>query len=125
LRFAGRPETVTYCHCNDCRRWTGAPVAAFAAFSPSDMTASPPLGSGTSHAPGVQRWNCQQCGSPLAARFDYLPAQVYVPLGVIDQADELPPQVHCHVDSAYPWLHITDDLDRFGASGRNRLNNSD
>ena len=89
------------------------------------MEVTPPLDAPRSHAPGVFRWNCNQCGSPLAASFDYLPDQVYVPLGLIDQADELPPKVHCHVDSAYPWLHISDDLDRFGASGRNRLNGID
>ena len=55
------------------------------------------------------------------ATYDYLPDQTYVPLGVLDQADTLAPQLHCHADSALPWLHIDDDLPRSAASGRDTL----
>jgi hypothetical protein len=65
---------------------------------------------------------CPKCGSPLAASYDYLPGQTYVPIGVLDQADQFAPEQHSHADSALPWLHITDDLPRFSASGRGRLN---
>ncbi|MEO0401072.1 MAG: GFA family protein [Pseudomonadota bacterium] len=113
--------TVAYCHCTDCRRWTGAPVAAFAAFLRSDLVAAPALAPPLEHAPGVERWTCPKCGSPLAARFDYLPDQVYVPLGIIDQADRLAPVLHSHADSALPWLHIDDDTPRAPASARDVL----
>ncbi|MDO6478464.1 GFA family protein [Shimia thalassica] len=116
------PLTVAYCHCSDCRRWTGAPAAAFAAFDVKELKTSPTQGQGVSHHPGVTRWNCQNCGSPLMATFDYLPDQVYVPLGLIDQADNLPPRIHCHAESAFSWLHISDDLERAKASGRETLN---
>ncbi len=116
------PLTVAYCHCSDCRRWTGAPVAAFAAFSKDALHTTPELDRGTSHAPGVTRWNCAACGSPLAAQFAYLPDQVYVPTGLLDQAANFPPQIHCHEDARYPWLHISDDLKRTGQSARDQLN---
>ena len=56
------------------------------------------------------------------ATFDYLPEQVYVPLGVLDQADQLAPEVHCHADKTLPWLHIEDETDRIAGSGRASLN---
>jgi hypothetical protein len=118
------PLVVAYCHCSDCRRWTGAPVAAFAAFPITSFTATPPQNSPTSHAPGVTRWNCLACGSPLMARFEYLPDQIYVPLGLIDQAADLPPQLHCHADAAFPWLQISDDAPRAAGSGRDSLNDA-
>ena len=34
------PQTIAYCHCTDCRRITGAPVAAFAAFAENAVRAS-------------------------------------------------------------------------------------
>lgn len=125
LHSGNPPLTVAYCHCSDCRRWTGAPVGAFAAFRATDLSSTPNQGPGVSHTAGVTRWNCPSCGSPLMATFDYLPDQVYVPLGLIDQADRLPPRIHCHADSAYPWLHIEDTLERASASGRNTLNAAD
>ncbi|MEO0632559.1 MAG: GFA family protein [Pseudomonadota bacterium] len=122
LSFVAPPQTVAYCHCNDCRRWTGGPVAAFAAFDRSALRATPPLGEPLRPATGVERWSCPTCGSPLAARFDYLPTQVYVPLGILDQIDTLPPALHCHAGSAPPWLHIVDDLPRHAGSARSSLN---
>ncbi len=70
---------------------------------------------------GVRRWTCETCGSPLAAAFDYLAGQVYVPLGIIDQADALAPVLHSHANSALPWLHIEDDLPRSPGTARTRL----
>ncbi|WP_132858688.1 GFA family protein [Shimia isoporae] len=118
------PTTVAYCHCSDCRRWTGAPLPAFAAFGATDLTVSPEQDAGVSHSEGVTRWNCHSCGSPLMARFEYLPDQVYVPLGLLDQAADLPPALHCHSEAAYPWLHVDDDIPRITGTARDTLNNA-
>lgn len=115
------PSTVSYCHCTDCRRLSGAPVAAFAAFQEGAVQFHAPLGPPVSYAPGVSRWFCASCGSQLAARYDYLPGQTYVPLGLIDQAEDFPPVMHCHADARLSWLHISDDLERHAGSGRNTL----
>ena len=122
LTLNGAPLTVAYCHCRDCRRWTGAAAAAFAAFDRSGLDQD--LGAPRIGTPGVERWNCPDCGSPLAAAFDYLPGQVYIPVGIIDQADALHPALHCHADSALPWLHIGDALPRETGSARATLNAS-
>ncbi|MCP4822328.1 MAG: GFA family protein [Shimia sp.] len=124
LRSDALPATVAYCHCSDCRRWTGAPLPAFAAFNTADMTTTPDQGAGVSHVKGVTRWNCAACGSPLMARFEYLPNQVYVPLGLLDQAADLPPALHCHADAAYPWLRVKDDAPRITGSARDTLNDT-
>ncbi|WP_299201435.1 GFA family protein [uncultured Tateyamaria sp.] len=113
------PFTVAYCHCDDCRRWTGAPVAAFAAFDRADVIAQLP--DAFRGAAGVERWTCPTCHAPLGAAFDYLPDQIYVPIGIIDQAEQLAPAMHSHSGSALPWLHIDDDLPRADASARDAL----
>ncbi|MBB5514211.1 hypothetical protein FHS89_000209 [Rubricella aquisinus] len=114
------PQTAAYCHCTDCRRLTGAPVAAFAAFAAADVTY---LDAAThlKMSDDVERWHCGRCGSALASWFSYLPDQIYVPLGVLDAAGSLAPTVHCHADSALPWLHIADDLPRVMGSAREVL----
>ncbi len=122
LAASAAPLIVAYCHCTDCRRWTGAPLPAFAAFDEGTLSVEPALGAALEQVPGVQRWSCPQCGSPLVARFAYIPGQIYVPLGLLDQAANLPPGLHCHEDSRLPWLHIHDDLPRNAGSGRDALN---
>ncbi len=56
------------------------------------------------------------------ARFEYLPDQVYVPLGLIDQAADLPPRIQCHTDAALPWIHLGNDLEHASGSARDALN---
>ena len=85
------------------------------------MDYDPDPGAPVSHFKGVERWFCETCGSPLGARYDYLPGQVYVPLGLIDQAAELPPSLHSHSSSALPWLCIKDHLARQEHSARDAL----
>ncbi|WP_299546922.1 GFA family protein [uncultured Tateyamaria sp.] len=114
------PFTVAYCHCDDCRRWTGAPVAAFAAFDRADVIVQ--LRDAFRGAAGVERWTCPTCHAPLGSAFDYLPDQIYVPIGIIDQAEQLAPAMHSHAGSTLPWLHIDDDLPRSDASAREALN---
>ena len=115
------PLQIAYCHCTDCRRVTGAPVAAFAAFETSTVTLTPDVTTTSPLTNSVKRRFCPSCGSPLTAEFAYLPKQVYVPLGLLDQADELPPELHCHTDSALKWLHIQDDTKRFAGTARDTL----
>lgn len=124
VEAAGLPLTVAYCHCTDCRRWTGAPVGAFAAFAEGALRLSP-VPEARSAVPGVRRWNCPACGSPLAARFEYLPGQVYVPLGILDDAASVAPVLHAHAGSQLPWLRIDDTLPRHLTSARDALTEGD
>ena len=96
-------------------------MGAFAAFKEADVTATPALGAPFSSVSGVERWRCAACGSPLAARFDYLPGQLYVPVGLLDDAGAFPPEIHCHAGSRLAWLHLDDDLPQTAGSGRETL----
>lgn len=119
------PRTVAYCHCADCRRVTGAPVAAFAAFDEGDVTFTPNEGRAVSIVEGVERRFCPACGSPISGRYGYLPGQVFVSLGLLDQAAELAPALHAHAGEALPWLRIDDALERFEATSRDVLDKPD
>ena len=122
IRATAPPAAVAYCHCTDCRRVTGAPVAAFAAFDNSVVTFSPNEGRAVNVNPGVTRNFCETCGSALAGRYDYLPGMVYIAVGLLDQADKFPPELHAHFNNKLIWLHIQDDLERHSGSARSQLN---
>lgn len=116
------PKTVTYCHCGDCRRVTGAPVAAFAAFSDETISFSPNAGREISINPGVTRSFCGTCGSPITGRYRYIPNTVYIGLGLFDHAEDYPPTLHSHESNRLDWLHIHDALERHSSSARTKLN---
>ncbi|MBF9029082.1 GFA family protein [Rhodobacterales bacterium HKCCE3408] len=115
------PLSVVYCHCQDCRRWSGAPVSCFAAFEEGEVTVSPSPRPPVSANPGVARWFCRACGSPVAAQFSYLPGQIYVPIGILDQAGELYPDFHGFEAERLPWLHIADSAERMDGTVRARV----
>lgn len=116
------PQTVTYCHCRDCRRVTGAPVAAFAEFEGTALTFTPNAGREISITPGVTRTFCDACGSPISGRYDYLPNTVYISVGLLDQVDDFAPELHGHDASRVAWLHVDDTLPRYTGSARDQLN---
>ncbi len=124
LESAAEPQVVTYCHCSDCKRWTGAPAPVFAAFETAALSLNGPVQE-FSAPPGVTppkviRWTCTACGSPLAASFDYLPDQLYVPLGVLEEMDSLAPTMHCHAQARAGWLE-QDGLPEAQGTGRDAL----
>ncbi|MEM1384109.1 MAG: GFA family protein [Pseudomonadota bacterium] len=121
FRATAWPTAVAYCHCIDCRRVTGAPVAAFAAFPEGAVVFLPNEGRSIEANSGALRSFCANCGSSLTGRYAYLPGQVYVPLGIIDQADALPPQIHAHGSQCLSWLRIEDGLTRASDSARKTL----
>ena len=118
------PKTVTYCHCSDCRRVTGAPVAAFAAFDESALSVVPNEGKSVSLNPGVTRTFCEICGTSLTGRYSYLPGTVYIALGIIDQAEELVPELHGYESNRLSWLNIVDECKRCPGSARDDLNSA-
>jgi len=58
----------------------------------------------------------------LLAHFSYIPDQVFLPIGLINEAATLTPDLHAHAGSALPWLHLDDGLPRHAASSRDALN---
>ena len=121
LTLARPPSDCVYCHCSDCRRWTGAPVAAFLQAHPEDLKVDPDPGE-VEHVHGVERRACGTCGSPLTARFAYLENQVFIPVGILDDPDATAPSFHCHSNAQVAWLHLEDDLSRSEGSGLDVLN---
>ncbi|MEM9580574.1 MAG: GFA family protein [Pseudomonadota bacterium] len=116
------PLQVVFCHCGDCKRWTGAPAPAFAAFKDDASLWSPDMGAGVETNAGIRRWNCPSCASPIAATFHYIPGQIYVPLGVIDQGADLPAEFHCHGEHEWSSLCIKDGTPRHTGTASDTLN---
>jgi hypothetical protein len=85
----GRPNWTSYCHCESCRRATGAPVAAYAGFPVQAVRfpAGPPAEYGS--APGVRRGFCGRCGSPLSFTGDRWPGEIHLHLGSFDDCAAL------------------------------------
>ena len=110
VRFAaaGEPYHVSYCHCVDCRRASGAPVSAFVGFAADQISYE---GTPARFENGtVTRTFCSKCGSPLAYLDAKLLDDVYFAIGAMDRPDIFRPTKHAYVSQKLPYLHIDDGL---------------
>jgi hypothetical protein len=76
IRFVatGQPKGVYWCHCQSCRRHSGAPVSVFVAFEHAAFTGTKGEKTKFDSSPGrTRRGFCAKCGSTLtceSARLD-------------------------------------------------------
>lgn len=113
VRFeaSSEPLQVSYCHCSDCRRATGAPVSAFVGFLLDRVTIEGNTLKTFENGP-VTRSFCGNCGSPIAYVDARLENQIYLMLGIFDMPAYFRPTHHSHVREQLPFLHMPDGLPR-------------
>ena len=107
-RALGEPNWVGYCHCESCRRATGAPVTAYAGFERENVRWEAGERACFGSSPGVSRGFCARCGTPLTYEGARWPTEVHIHLGTLDQPELVQPTGHAFAEERLPWLHLAD-----------------
>lgn len=116
VRFSvdGEMQHHAVCHCEDCRRSSGAIMVAWAAFPKDSLTVesgTPKVYRSSEHG---ERHFCGQCGTGLFYFNEaMLPGIVDVQSVAFDTAAEMAPQAHIQVADSLPWEASLGDLPRF------------
>ncbi|MGB3832424.1 MAG: GFA family protein [Mesorhizobium sp.] len=105
------PHHISYCHCADCRRASGAPVSAFVGFMAHEVALEGKALKSFANGP-VERSFCGTCGSPIAYADRRLPDRLYFMLGAMDMPAYFRPTQHAYVREQLPFLHMPDGLPR-------------
>lgn len=102
----GPPDSVAACHCQSCRKHTGAPVAVFVDYKVNQVSflGRPMASFESSH--GVQRGFCSQCGSTLSYQARSLPSMIHIHIGAFDEPDRFTPTENENTSSQLPWVNI-------------------
>ena len=112
VRFAanGRPKEVAWCHCESCRKHSGAPVSVFALYDRGAYTVTKGEISKFDSTPGkTRRGFCARCGSTLTCETIGRPAETHFHIGAFDRSAELAPTRHIFPEERLPWLHLAAD----------------
>jgi hypothetical protein len=109
LEAVGPPRRVTHCHCEMCRRATGAVAGTFATWETSAVRFFGTLARYDSSAVGWRGF-CSNCGSSICFGYKPRPERIYVAVGALDTPDAFPAGFHDHRESRIAWLHLDDDL---------------
>ena len=110
VRFVatGQPKSVAWCHCQRCRKHTGAPVSVFAACDRTAYTVTNGEITKFNSSPGGWRGFCARCGSTLTCEGEPLPTETHFHVGAFDLAAGLQPTRHIFPEERLPWLHLAD-----------------
>ena len=116
-RLAAPPAAVMHCHCDNCRKASGAVMLTWMTVREADFEwlqgeprsyryASP------HYEPEIERLFCGDCGGQLVwhGRDD---GNIDLTAGSLDDPGVLEPSYHVFTRRAAPWLHMEDGLPRY------------
>lgn len=109
FRADGAPMWLAWCHCQSCRRHSGAPGAVFVAFDEGSLTVTNGEITKFESSPGMRRGFCSRCGSTLTCQGEQRPGELHIHVGAFDRAAELPaPRFHFFPEERLPWLVLAE-----------------
>lgn len=103
-RIVGAPTSSALCHCESCRRASGAPAVAWVTIERGqfEFLSGSPVAFHSS--PGITRRFCGRCGSALTYETAQSPASIDVTTASLDDPGEYPPSAEVWLEDKVPWL---------------------
>ena len=115
--FDGAPKWVAYCHCESCRRAVSAAVATYLGVGLDQFRYLQGQPAAYESSPGVRRFFCPRCGSPMAYTADRYPGEVHLHIGTLADPNQFAPRAHVFVGEQLSWFETADDLRRYETLG--------
>jgi hypothetical protein len=104
FRASGAPKWTIWCHCQSCRKHSGAPVSAFAAFDETVVEVTKGEITKFASSPGVLRGFCSTCGSTLTCQGERSPDELHFHIGAFDRPERLAPVAEVYSEERLPWV---------------------
>ncbi len=118
VRYRAGPRLYppTLCHCESCRRASGAHAVGWLTVRAGDLHYTAGAPREIESSPGVWRAFCGACGAPLTYRAARRPGEVDVTLGTLDEPSRAPPADHIWMADAPSWDRPADGLPQYPGS---------
>ena len=109
-RASGAAYGITHCHCQTCRRASGAPFVTWAGFDSDKFNFTRGQPGSYRSSKNVIRTFCSRCGTALTyQRLDLLDS-IDVTLGSMDDPEKIKPEDHTWTESRISWIVLSDHL---------------
>ncbi len=117
---AGDPVWVAHCHCESCRRATGAPIVTYTGFLKTqvEFTPEPPE---FASSPTVRRAFCEQCGSALTYTAQWCEDEVHLIRDNFVAPEAFTATRHVFFNEHHADFDCYDDLPRYGSDSNAAL----
>jgi len=118
IHYSGKTDVLltAICHCKNCQKQGGASFSTNFAVAENSVNFSGNLSlyedkgdSGKS----VNRYFCNQCGSPLYSESEALAGLMILKAGTLDDSSWIKPDTAIYCDSAQPWVDLGNEIKNF------------
>jgi hypothetical protein len=113
FRVEGPVGAPCICHCESCRRATGAPFVAWGTVDSAHFHIERGTLQHVKRSPGIERGFCAVCGTSLT--YQESPDKIDFVLAALNDSGRWPPVMHIWLQDKLPWIVIADGLPRHWA----------
>ena len=99
----GAPKFIANCHCQSCRKATGAAYSTWVGFKAENAKWTCGAPAFFASSPDVERGYCRDCGTPLTFASKQWAGELHFLVGVFDDPEALPPRTEVFTDDALSW----------------------
>ncbi len=103
-RVSGQPLAVDHCHCESCRKASGAAFVTWFTVRAFDVVWHGDKLRWFAAAVGVERGFCGHCGSTMAYRHDAEPEEMDITAASLDHPESITPEHHVCFAERLPWV---------------------
>ena len=105
LRFetTGAPKFIANCHCNSCRKATGAAFSTWVGFLDDQVKWTKGAPTFYTSSPGVRRGYCPACGTPLSYAGEKWAGEFHFLIGAFDHPEAFTPKGDAFPEEALSW----------------------
>ncbi len=112
----GEVRDVGYCHCESCRRHTGAPLVAFVGVTAEQVRFEGEPRTLYRSSPRAERAFCANCGTSLTWE-GIIPSTgdkiIEFHISTLDDPERFKPQEHTRYGERISWMEVADTLPRY------------
>ncbi len=112
-RIDGEVRDAFYCHCEACRRSSGAPYVAWGRVDEGQFAITEGEAAEFNSSPKVTRTRCARCGTEICYRHaDERPDLDFL-LATLDAPDAVRPAFHIQTAEKLAWVELNDALPKY------------
>jgi len=112
FEYSGAENWRGHCHCESCRRNTASPFTTFFGVPKDNYRYTGKTPKVYHSSPGVHRYFCETCGTPIAYERDSDPSETHFYAAALEDSSGFEPEFHVHLAEQVPWVELGDALPR-------------
>jgi hypothetical protein len=113
IELSAWPSFACHCHCESCRRTSGAPFVTWATFPLSSFTVTQGALNEHLSSPGVTRGHCADCGTSMTYAHKGRADEIDVTAACFNNPSVVVPQAHIWLEDKLPWVEVNDELAKY------------